>query len=135
MKRLIIILILIVAVVLGIVLFNQSKHQKEETLKKEYVRMNIENYVRASANDYAQDLLGGISNLNITLRNTSDFLVDDVTVEVYYYKTGNELYKTEVLEFHNLTPQGSISLKAPDSDRGIKVKHKITHMRSDALGI
>jgi hypothetical protein len=135
MKKLILILILIIAVVLGIVLYNQSKQQNQEEQKKEYVKMNIENYVRASANDYAVDPLGGISNLHITLRNISDYQVDDVTVEVYYYKVNDELYKTEMLQFHNLTPQGSIDLKAPDSDRGVKVRTKITHIRADVLGI
>ena len=67
-------------------------------------------------------LLGGISDLKVTVTNNSDYLVDIVKVKITYIKAGGDIYKEEMLYFSQLPAHSAKTLDAPKSDRGTSAK-------------
>lgn len=94
-------------------------------------RADISSQVSVIANEYKRRSFGGIENLQLTVVNFSNFILDKVIVELQYLKPSELPLKTEKIEFSAIAPNGSMTLKIPDSPRGIKVLYKITHVASD----
>jgi len=107
--------------------------KKKERRNKELVNNNLGNYLKASANDYKQKLLGGIKNLKITVSNTSDYTMEQVIVEVKYHKLNNKLYTTKNLYFKNLKANSNMTLFAPETNVGTYVKYRIIEVKAPSL--
>jgi ribosomal protein L32 len=107
--------------------------KKKERRNKELVNNNLGNYLKASANDYKQKLLGGIKNLRITVSNSSDYTMEQVIVEVKYHKLNNKLYTTKNLYFKNLKANSNMTLFAPETNVGTYVKYKIIEVKPPSL--
>jgi hypothetical protein len=86
--------------------------------------------VSISANDYQKVAFGGIRNLQLTVNNDSKYILDNVTVEVQYLKPSEEPLRTESVNFRSVAPGGTMTVRMPDTNRGIKVLYKITHILS-----
>ncbi|MFM7838540.1 MAG: hypothetical protein ACKO6K_03150, partial [Chitinophagaceae bacterium] len=88
-----------------------------------------------SSNDYSKGALGGLSNILITLSNSSGYKLDEVLVEVEYLLPNERVFKTESLSFRNLSSNGSQTLDAPKSSRGIKIRYRVRSIQSTELGL
>ncbi|RKS03102.1 DUF4339 domain-containing protein [Flavobacterium sp. 102] len=66
------------------------------------IRNAIEEKVTVSTNQYSYDPLGGISNLDVTVNNTTDYTINEVTVAVDYIKDSGGVYKTEYVTLKNI---------------------------------
>lgn len=108
--------------------------QAENALKAN-VRDNITSYVQASASTFQAVLMGGISGLSVTVTNTSQYMMDNVVVEVSYVKADGDIYKKEYLNFPYLEANHRMTIHAPDSPRGIRVTYQITSIKSRALNL
>ncbi|MGB8193476.1 MAG: hypothetical protein WCF67_16210, partial [Chitinophagaceae bacterium] len=103
--------------------------EKEEPVKKptpKPVVPNLEKMVAVSSNDYQVGPFGGISKLELTVKNSSDYNLNLVVVEVEYLKVNKEVFKTEKLYFRDVAANSSLTLDAPRSNRGNKVNYKVT---------
>ncbi len=78
-----------------------------------------------ASNDYKRVAFGGIRNLFITVTNNSKYEIENVIVELQYLKPSEELLRTENIKFRSIAPNGSSTIKVPDTNRGIKVEYKI----------
>lgn len=76
-------------------------------------------------------LFGGITGLNIQLRNPSSISFSSVAVRVRYIKESGDLYKSTIMYFNQLGPNATIVRKAPDSPRGTRFSAEV--MRADAV--
>jgi len=99
------------------------------------IKNNIEDYISLSASKFNVGTFGGISDLQLTVSNTSPFPLDLVVVEVQYVQSNKKIFKTENLYFHNIGAGAAIMEEAPKSSRGIKVKYRITIISSKSIGI
>ena len=109
---------------------------RQESLRNDVDFLNekktdISSQVNVKINEYKRRAFGGIENLQITLVNSSDFFLDKVVVELVYLKPSELPLKTEKVEFSSIAPDGSVTLKIPDSPRGIRVQCKITEIVSE----
>lgn len=86
--------------------------------------------VSVKSNDYKIVAFGGIRDLQLTVYNDSKYILDNVTVELQYFKPSMEILKSETLQFRSVSPNGSLTLRVPDTNRGVKVSYKITHILS-----
>jgi P pilus assembly chaperone PapD len=86
--------------------------------------------VSVSSNDYQKVAFGGIRNLQLTVNNDSKYILDNVTVEVQYLKPSEEPLRTESVQFRSVAPGGTMTVRMPDTNRGIKVTYKITNILS-----
>jgi hypothetical protein len=106
-----------------------------ESSVKKMVRNNIRLYVKAESNDYDQKTLGGISNLEITVNNPTDYTLDKVRVKIMYIKANGNIYETKYEDFSFLRPNTSSTHKIPDTKRGTSVQYEIATIKSKTLGL
>lgn len=103
------------------------------TLKNRNYRNSIEEYVGAHTNRYTYNELGGISNLDIIVTNNTEYLLNEVNVNVDYIKDNGEIYKSEIVTLYNIPAKQDKSVSAPESDRGTSVNAKIESILSKKL--
>jgi hypothetical protein len=96
---------------------------------------NIRSYVKVSGNDYEHSRLGGISNLKISVINSSDFLLDKVRVKLTYIKANGSVWDTRYEDFYLVKSNTSITHDIPDTKRGTSVEYSIVSIKSKALGL
>lgn len=113
----------------------EATHRGEGAEEKPAPKINIADLVSLSANKYAVGAFGGISDLQLTVKNQSAYPLDLVVVEVQYVQANKKIFKTENLYFHNVGANAALMQEAPKSPRGIKVEYKLTIVNSKQSGI
>ncbi|MBI1782374.1 MAG: hypothetical protein HYR66_13585, partial [Sphingobacteriales bacterium] len=106
-------------------------NNKPQTINKP----NLAKDLNITASNYKKATFGGISNLEFTVTNNSNYTIDMVAAEVEYYTANKKIYKTETIYFNNIAPNGTQVQKAPDSNRGYEVKYRISLISSKQLGL
>lgn len=86
-------------------------------------------------NEYKVGLLGGISNLSLTMINHSDYLLDQVEVNVAFWGPEKKLVKSQTILFNDMIPGAEKTLEVPRSSRGVSISYKVTRIQSRALGL
>jgi hypothetical protein len=111
---------------------------REKPIDRELIekaRKNIYEQVHVEASAFKVGLLGGISDLDITVQNTSLYALDQVAVEIRYFGPEKKLVKTQTLLFNNVPPGKRRTLEAPNTRRGITIDYTITSINSKVLGL
>jgi hypothetical protein len=106
-----------------------------EASVKKLVRNNIRLYVKAESNEYDHRGLGGISNLEISVTNPTDYTIDNVRVKIIYIKANGSTWDTKFEDFHSIKPNSKATHKIPDTKRGTSVKQEIVTIKSKSLGL
>ncbi|MEO8404534.1 MAG: hypothetical protein ABI480_08070 [Chitinophagaceae bacterium] len=112
---------------------NQSNTSSNTTDTKPFStrkKSPIGSQVSVTTNDYKRVAFGGIRNLEVTVTNDSKFMLDKVIVELEYLKPNELPLRTETIQFHTISANGSSTIKLPDTNRGIKVLYKIVDIQS-----
>jgi hypothetical protein len=91
---------------------------------------NLAKFVSVSNNDFQVGPFGGISHLQMTVHNSSEYDLDLVVVDVEYLKVNKEVYKTETLYFKDVNANSSVTVSAPKSSRGNKINYKVSLISS-----
>ena len=111
----------------------RNRINEELTIKNRNYRNNIEQYVVANTNRYTYNELGGISNLDIIVTNNTEYLLDEVNVNIDYIKDNGGIYKSEIVTIYNIPAKQDKSVSAPESNRGTSVDAKIQTISSKKL--
>ncbi|OQP64531.1 DUF4339 domain-containing protein [Niastella populi] len=115
------------------VLETREKPINHEVIEK--ARKNIYEQVRAEASAFKVGVFGGVSDLDITLVNSSLYTLDQVAVEVKYFGMEKKLVKTQTIIFNNVPPGKRRTLEVPKTNRGITIDYTVTSINSKALGL
>ena len=91
---------------------------------------DIRRLVTVKSNDYVRGAFGGIRGLELTVYNNSNYLLDEVKVELQIMKPSEQPLRTDVITFKNVAANGAVTVKVPDSQRGIRVDYRITNVAS-----
>ena len=91
---------------------------------------DIRRLVTVKSNDYVRGAFGGIRGLELTVYNNSNYLLDEVRVELQIMKPSEQPLRTDVITFKNVAANGAVTVKVPDSQRGIRVDYRITNVAS-----
>jgi hypothetical protein len=110
------------------VLVEENRPAAKAVLKPR--KSGLESQVSVTSNDYKRVAFGGIRNLELTVTNDSKFTLDKVTVELQYLKPSEEPLRTELIQFHSVSPNGAMTMKVRDTNRGIKVSYKIIDIQA-----
>jgi hypothetical protein len=86
--------------------------------------------VVVETNEYKKVAFGGIRDLQLTVKNDSKYLLDNVIVELQYLKPSEQPLKTENITFKSIEPNSTATIKIPDTNRGIKVSYRIINIKS-----
>lgn len=90
---------------------------------------DISRLVSVASNDYKRVAFGGIRNLELTVTNGSQYRLDKVTVELQYLKPDEQPLRTELIQFRSVAPNGSLTMKIKDTNRGMKVSCRIVNVQ------
>ena len=101
--------------------------------RRAYYRRNWQQFIAATAGDYHTGFLGGIKNLTITVRNQTEYPLDNVVVKVLYMRNNNEMFKTEQYTINNISEKSSRSITASNSRKGSKVEVKLMSITSQPM--
>lgn len=105
-----------------------KKEQSKTTMKKS--GGSLSKQVSVNSNNYQVVAFGGIRNLHLTVTNDSKYMLDNVVVELNYLKPSEQPLKTQNIEFRNVSPGGSMTIRVPDTNRGIKISYRILNILS-----
>ena len=135
----------IILILIGTVIYNQMQHQQyqqdrenrinSEEDTKSSIKNNITSYVTAERNEYTYSEMGGISNLKISVTNSTDYVLDNVRVKVIYIKANGEVWDSKMVDFNMINPQSKSTIKVGDTERGTSVQYEIVSIKSNALGL
>lgn len=115
------------------VMETREKPINPEVIEK--ARKNIYEQVRAEASAYKVGVFGGVSDLDVTLVNTSLYTLDQVAVEVKYFGMEKKLVKTQTIIFNNVPPGKRRTLEVPKTNRGQTIECSVISINSKALGL
>jgi hypothetical protein len=111
----------------------ERKKVNDQLYKKNLnYRNNWSDYIKV-ATEYQYNDLGGIYSPKVTLKNDTEYIIDNINIELQYIKDNGEVYKTENLTFSNVQPYSLQTLDAPDSNRGTKLVEQILSIHSDKM--
>lgn len=116
----------------------QEENKEKETYKQaslESARKNIHQLLLVESSKFKTGVLGGISNLHMTISNNSRFPLDQVAIEIKYFGPEQKLVKTQTLLFNDLAPGEQKTLEAPRTSRGVTIDYAITRINSKVLGL
>ncbi|WP_028786997.1 hypothetical protein [Terrimonas ferruginea] len=82
--------------------------------------------VTVLSNNYKRVPFGGIRDLRLTVYNRSDDPLEKVIVELKYMKPGEQVLKTQWIEFPAIDAKSSATIRMPDTNRGIDVTYQIS---------
>lgn len=121
-----------------------DKFYYEESLKakirveneKNEVRYNLWDYVSVKHFGVTVHSFGGIDPFKISIKNTSNYIFEKVIVRIDYIKANGDIYKQELVSTDYLGPyKNEVTLNAPSSDRGVKVRAYIVYIKSSELNL
>ena len=91
--------------------------------------------VSVSGSEYKTGLLGGISDLELTISNNSLYPLDEVEVLVNYLNVEKKLVKKRTVLITDIAAGNQKSIEVPKTNRGVYVSYTITRINSKALGL
>lgn len=106
----------------------KDRINEELTIKNRNYRNNFEKYIKVTTNEYTYYELGGISNLDVIVANDTDYMLNEVNVNIDYIKDNGEIFKSEIVTLYNIPAHQNKSASAPESNRGTSVE-----VRMDAI--
>lgn len=118
---------------------NTTTGERTKTTRNNGVEANqkssddISKLVSVKSNEYKRGVFGGIRDLQLTVTNDSKYILDNVIVALQYLKPSEQPLKTENISFQSISPNGSLTIAIPPSNRGIKVAFKIVKIESKQL--
>lgn len=102
----------------------KARKSHRNTLKPQ----DIKNKLSLTANKFTVGFFGGISNFQLTLHNASRSFVNQVEIEVSFWKKNGNLVETKTFQVESLHPLSSRVISIPPTHDGIKVAYKILNI-------
>lgn len=110
----------------------RQKQAQAEVAEKQYQQEVADAIKRLYAITFGGKVgfLGGVKGLSVKLENPTTVTFRQVAVQVEYIKDNGDTFKSPIMYFNNIGPGGSITRKAPDSQRGTRFSARV--LRADA---
>lgn len=109
-------------------------NNSEEIIKRD-IRNSILSSIGVNTNKYTVGTFGGITNLDVTFANNTDYQIDECLIQVDYIKENGNIFKTEYLTLKKIPSHQDKTISAPDSNRGLEVNIKINQLYSNELNL
>ena len=111
----------------------QAQAQAQFIDRREYFRRNWKQYISVNTGDYKTGFLGGIKDLQVTVRNQTEYPIDNAVVQVQYLRGNGSVFKTEQYTVHNIPEKGAQSVQASNSRKGTKVNISLVSVTSQPM--
>ena len=100
---------------------------------RSYYRKNWKQFIAVTTSDYRTGFLGGIKDLDVIVKNQSEFMLDNVVVSVEYQRGNGDAFKTEQYTISDIPGRGTKSVRASDSRKGQKVVIRLLSITSQEM--
>lgn len=110
---------------------NEQNPVKQEPVAPAPKKVDINqviSQVSANANNYKVGVFGGVSKIEITVRNGSSVALDDVTVEVSYISASDNVIQTKTIHTGPMGASSTQVVPAPSSNRGARIEWRISQV-------
>jgi hypothetical protein len=111
----------------------QQRTEPKFVERRTYFRKNWQQFIAVSTSDYHTGFLGGIKDLQIIVRNQTEYPLDNVVVSVAYMRGNGDVFKTEQYTINNVPAKGKQSVNASASRKGQKVQLKLISITSQPM--
>ncbi|SHM12762.1 hypothetical protein [Chitinophaga sp. CF418] len=101
--------------------------------RRTYYRRNWKQFIAVTTSDYRTGFLGGIKDLQIIVRNQSEYPLDNVVVSVEYMRGNGDVFKTEEYTINDVPAKGTKSVQASSSRKGQKVELRLLSITSQPM--
>lgn len=101
--------------------------------RRKYYRLNWSHFIYARLASYRSGLFGGIHDARIQLHNGTEFSLDQAVLELKYLLADGSAYQTLRIPVANLPAGSDISVPAPDSRRGVRLRLQLVSLTSQAM--
>lgn len=113
---------------------SQKEHEETmEKLKQAETRNRWSDFIKLETGDYRTSAFGGISDLDLAVSNSTEYVIDEIEVEIDYIKESGGVYKTETVVFKNLPVNVKQTKYAPESSRGTSVDVRVKSITAQAF--
>ena len=112
-----------------------KEEKPQPKIISETAKKNLRQLVSVNSNKYKTGVLGGISELVLTVTNKSEYELDQVEVEVEYLGPEKRVVKTQIIVFNNVKPGKEITQEVPRTNRGVTVNTSIKQINAKTLGV
>lgn len=99
----------------------ESEPANEEKTERSITKSSI----TIAANDYKTSFLGGVSDLELSVTNTSAQKISKAAIIVEYLKPNGKVVHSETVEVSAVAPGASKKLAVPNSSRGVSVRYRV----------
>ena len=119
---------------------NLSESEKTSTpLKSEPVseslRKTIFSLISVEGSTFKTGVLGGISNLQLTVSNNSQYPLDEIEILVNYHNIEKRIVKKQTVLINDVAAGEQKVIPVPKSSRGVTVSYTVIKINSKALGL
>lgn len=111
----------------------QQRTQGTFVERRTYYRRNWKQFIAVTTSDYRTGFLGGIKDLQVIVRNQTEYPLDNVVVSVQYMRGNGDVFKTEEYTINDVSAKGIKSVKASGSRKGQKVGLKLLSITSQSM--
>lgn len=95
------------------------------TKKNMEYRNNWQKYISIEIDSYKVLALGGIEKITLKASNNTEFPIDIIIADLYYWKDNGEIYKVEQVSFTDIANNDISYINAASSPRGTKLSIEI----------
>jgi GYF domain 2 len=103
------------------------------TEKNKNYRNNWSDYISATNNSYSYREIGGIFGLEAIITNKTEYMLDEIEVQIGYVKENGDYFKSETVRVYNVPAHSTKSAGAPDSERGKSIVMAINSITSKKM--
>lgn len=111
----------------------QQRMQGKFVERRTYYRRNWQQFIAVNTSDYRTGFLGGIKDLQVIVRNQTEYQLDNVVVNVQYLRSNGDVFKSEQYTINNVPPKETRAVDAAGSRKGMKVVLKLVSITSQAM--
>jgi len=109
---------------------NRKDDKNSEERKNKIFRSSWRNYITHTPSKYKIRGFGGITGLTITVNNKADKIIDEIIVNVTYFKNDGSVFEVKEITINNIQPHSQKEAKVPNTQRGTKIKTEIGKITS-----
>lgn len=107
---------------------NRVTRQSEATANPVETRLETpadKNLLQVSVGDYKVGLFGGISNLTLTVKNSTGNDIEKAIVAIEYLKPNGKVVHTQTVDVSGLAVGTSKTIEVPNSSRGVSIRYHV----------
>lgn len=112
-----------------------TNSERKKEVDPEAVRSNLYSLISVEPSSYKTGILGGISNLELTISNNSLYPVDQVEVLINYHNIEKRIVKKQTVVIADVAPGEQKTIAVPKSNRGVSISYSIIKISARAIGV